>query len=190
MTSDLSSRIMIFPRIRDSSVRPSHVSKVREVSPRSWDPATRPWAGTAWVFLGLHGRCCLGERALLPGGRPSSPDIAVPLTPRRSAQVDRLPEGVVGTFHSETGVVVEALVPVGEVRGFEELAMEILPLDRAELRYLRVQRALRDVRKPFERLQAPPQGSNKATLWDSWSHFTRDPLYELPRTPTYYEVRE
>jgi hypothetical protein len=39
---------------------------------------------------------------------------------------------VVGTFHSETGVVVETLVPVGEVREFEELAMEILPLDRAE----------------------------------------------------------
>jgi hypothetical protein len=65
---------------------------------------------------------------------------------------------VVGTFHSETGVVVEALVPVGEVRGFEELAMEILPLDRAELRYLRVQRTLSDVRKSSGRLQAPPQG--------------------------------
>jgi hypothetical protein len=71
---------------------------------------------------------------------------------------------VVGTFHSETGVVVEALVPVGEVRGFEELAMEILPLDRAELRYLRVQRALRDVRKPSERLQAPPQGFQQGHL--------------------------
>jgi len=34
---------------------------------------------------------------------------------------------VMGTFHSETGVVVEALVPVGEVRGFEELAMETSP---------------------------------------------------------------
>jgi hypothetical protein len=34
---------------------------------------------------------------------------------------------VVGALYSEAGVVVEALAPVWEVRGFEELAMEIFP---------------------------------------------------------------
>jgi hypothetical protein len=72
---------VVFARILDSSVGPSHVSKVREISPRSRDPASRPGTGAARVFLGLHGRCCPGERALLCGGRPSSPDIAVSLTP-------------------------------------------------------------------------------------------------------------
>jgi hypothetical protein len=72
---------VVFARILDSSVGPSHVSKVREISPRSLDPASRPWTGNARVFLGRHGRCCPGERGLLPGWRPSSPDIAVRLTP-------------------------------------------------------------------------------------------------------------
>jgi hypothetical protein len=43
---------------------------------------------------------------------------------------------VVGTIHSEAGVVVETLAPVGKVMGFEDLAKQILPLDRAELRDL------------------------------------------------------
>jgi hypothetical protein len=74
---------------------------------------------------------------------------------------------VVGTLHSEAGVVVEALAPVGHVRGFEDLAKGLLPLDRAELRDLRVQRAFRDARRPRERLQSPPQGFTQATLWEA-----------------------
>jgi hypothetical protein len=74
---------------------------------------------------------------------------------------------VVGTIHSEAGVVVETLAPVGKVMGFEELAKRILPLDRAELWDLRVQRALRASQSRSERLQAPPQGFNKATLWEA-----------------------
>ena len=74
---------------------------------------------------------------------------------------------VVGTIHSEAGVVVETLAPVGELMGFEDLAKKILPLDRAELRDLRVQRALRASQSRSERLQAPPQGFTKASLWEA-----------------------
>jgi hypothetical protein len=74
---------------------------------------------------------------------------------------------VVGTIHSTAGVMVETLAPVGEVMGFEDLAEKILPLDRAKLRDLRVQRALRASSKPPERLQAPPEGFTKATLWEA-----------------------
>jgi hypothetical protein len=74
---------------------------------------------------------------------------------------------VVGTVHREATVVVEALAPVGEVRDFEELAKEILPLDRAELRDLRVQRALKGSERRSESLQAPPEGFTKATLWEA-----------------------
>ncbi len=74
---------------------------------------------------------------------------------------------VVGTIHSEVGVVVETLAPVGELMSFEDLAKKILPLDRAELRDVRVQRALRASQSRSERLQAPPQGFTKATLWEA-----------------------
>jgi hypothetical protein len=74
---------------------------------------------------------------------------------------------VVGTVHSKAGAVVETLAPVREVRDFEALANEILPLDRAELRDLRVQRALRGSRMARERPQAPPQGFTQATLWEA-----------------------
>lgn len=71
---------------------------------------------------------------------------------------------VVGTRHSEAGVLVEALTPAGEVWGFEDLAAEVLPLDRAELQDLRVQRA---ARKPSEGLRAPPKGFTQETLWEA-----------------------
>jgi hypothetical protein len=74
---------------------------------------------------------------------------------------------VVGTVHKEAGVVVESLAPVGEIKSFENLAKEILPLDRAELCDLRVQRALRAARSPSERLHAPPQGFTQAMLWEA-----------------------
>ncbi len=74
---------------------------------------------------------------------------------------------VVGTRHREAGVLVEALAPVGDVTPFEDLAGRILPLDRADLRDLRVQRALRAARKGPEGLHAPPQGFTKATLWEA-----------------------
>lgn len=74
---------------------------------------------------------------------------------------------VVGTIHGDAGVMVEALTPAGESRGFEELAGRILPLGRAELHDIRVQRALRSARSLQDRAQAPPEGFTAATLWEA-----------------------
>ena len=76
---------------------------------------------------------------------------------------------VVGTLHSDTGMVVEPLAPVGQVQDFEDLASEILPLDRADLRDLRVRRALRQGESRPKRLQSPPEGLTftQATLWEA-----------------------
>jgi hypothetical protein len=74
---------------------------------------------------------------------------------------------VVGTLHGGTGTTVEAITPAGDARDFEELAARILPLDRAELRDIRIQRALRAARNPSERPQAPPEGFTQATLWEA-----------------------
>lgn len=78
---------------------------------------------------------------------------------------------VVGTVHSGAragaGAMVEAITPAGEVWNFDELADRILPLTRAELHDIRVQRALRGARKAQERPQAPPEGFSTATLWEA-----------------------
>ena len=74
---------------------------------------------------------------------------------------------VVGTLHGEAGVIVEALTPAGESRTFEELAGRILPLGRAGLHDIRVQRALRSARGLQERPRATPEGFTAATLWET-----------------------
>jgi hypothetical protein len=74
---------------------------------------------------------------------------------------------VIGTRHSEARAMVEAITPAGEVWEFDELADRILPLTRAELRDLRIQRALRSPRSPSERLRTPPEGFTAATLWEA-----------------------
>jgi Homeodomain-like domain len=75
---------------------------------------------------------------------------------------------VVGTLHGETGVMVEALTSASEVQNFDQLADEILPLARAKLRDIRIQRALRAARTAQEeRPQAPPEGFTQATLWEA-----------------------
>jgi hypothetical protein len=74
---------------------------------------------------------------------------------------------VVGTLHGETGVMVEALTPADQVRDFDRLADEILPLARGKLHDIRIQRALRAARMAQERLQAPPEGFTQATLWEA-----------------------
>jgi AraC-like DNA-binding protein len=74
---------------------------------------------------------------------------------------------VVGTLHGETGVMVEALTSASEVQNFDQLADEILPLARAKLRDIRIQRALRATRTAQERPQAPPEGFTQATLWEA-----------------------
>jgi hypothetical protein len=74
---------------------------------------------------------------------------------------------VVGTIHKETGAMVETLAPLGKVANFEELVIKILPLHRAELADLRVQRALRRTRSASKPHHLPPQGFTQATLWEA-----------------------
>ena len=74
---------------------------------------------------------------------------------------------VVGTVHGRAGAMVEAITPAGEARPFEELAGGILPLQRAELSDIRVQRALRASRRASESHQAPPEGFTASTLWEA-----------------------
>jgi hypothetical protein len=74
---------------------------------------------------------------------------------------------VISTRHSEARAMVEAITPAGEVWEFDDLADRILPLTRAELHDLRVQRALRGSRNPSESLRTPPEGFTAATLWEA-----------------------
>jgi hypothetical protein len=74
---------------------------------------------------------------------------------------------VIGTRHGKANAIVEAITPAGEVWDFNELADRVLPLTRAELRDLRIQRALRRARSSSERLRTPPEGFTQATLWEA-----------------------
>jgi hypothetical protein len=74
---------------------------------------------------------------------------------------------VIGTRHSEAAAMVEAITPAGEVWEFDRLADRVLPLTRAELNDLRVQRALRGARSPSSSPQTPPEGFTAATLWEA-----------------------
>jgi hypothetical protein len=65
---------------------------------------------------------------------------------------------LIGTRHGGANAMVEAITPAGEVWDFNKLADRILPLTRAELHDLRIQRALRRARSPSERLRTPPEG--------------------------------
>jgi hypothetical protein len=72
---------------------------------------------------------------------------------------------IVGTINSKSGAVVEQIAPPGEVWNFDDLADEILPLERGELHDLRIKRAARAARSPSKRLDVPSQGFNTGTLW-------------------------
>lgn len=69
---------------------------------------------------------------------------------------------VAGTINGRSGAVVEQIAPAGDVWPFEDLAEEVLPLDRGEVRDLRIARA---ARRPSEKLVVPPEGFNAGTLW-------------------------
>ncbi len=71
---------------------------------------------------------------------------------------------LIGTKNSKAGLTVEALSDVGDVWEFNELADEVLPMTRAELHDLRIQRA---ARRPRKRPEAPPQGYTAGTLWEA-----------------------
>ena len=70
---------------------------------------------------------------------------------------------VIGTTHGLTKATVQALTPAAPAWPFDRLADEVLPLERADLYDLRVQRALR---KPQDRRIGLPQGFTPATLWE------------------------
>lgn len=69
---------------------------------------------------------------------------------------------VAGTINGRSGAVVEQIAPAGDVWDFEDLAAAVLPLERGEVRDLRIARA---ARRPSEGLVVPPQGFNAGTLW-------------------------
>lgn len=79
---------------------------------------------------------------------------------RDAARVLRM----VGTRHGATGRPVHSLLPVGQLYDFDTLADAVLPHTRAELRDLRVARALRDARRPQERRRWSEQGFTTATM--------------------------
>jgi hypothetical protein len=72
---------------------------------------------------------------------------------------------VVGTRNGRSPVY--ALLPVGETFAFNDLADRVLPYTRAELRDLRIQKALRASRSPSERFVTPPEGYSAATLHEA-----------------------
>ena len=71
---------------------------------------------------------------------------------------------VVGTRHRRAGVTVEALTTAREARPFDGLADAILPYTRAEVKDLRVQRALKRSQEP---LWTPPRDFTQASLWEA-----------------------
>lgn len=72
---------------------------------------------------------------------------------------------VIGTRHGRTGAFVEALTTATPPWPFDALADEMLPLSRAELRDLRIARAMR--RPQCGPQPRPPAGFNEETLWTS-----------------------
>jgi hypothetical protein len=79
---------------------------------------------------------------------------------RDAARVLRL----VGTRNSKTGAIVEAITPNWDVWDFEDLAVEILPLDRGNLADIRIQRA---ARRPSKSHRTTPEGFTAGTLWEA-----------------------
>jgi hypothetical protein len=70
-----------------------------------------------------------------------------------------------GTVNSKSGAAVERIAPVGDVWDFEDLAAEVLPMEREQVAEVRDIRAARARKKPQERPVTPPQGFNEGTLW-------------------------
>jgi hypothetical protein len=72
---------------------------------------------------------------------------------------------LIGSPHSGSGLIVEALTSAGEVWEFATLAYEVvMPLTRAEVVDLRIQRAARDPKDPGGASGAPwpPKGLTRA----------------------------
>ena len=69
---------------------------------------------------------------------------------------------VIGTRHGGAGVMVEQLSPVGDAWEFEDLAREVLPWSRAEVRSFLAEKAVRRSQEP---LWTPHQRHTQGTLW-------------------------
>jgi len=76
---------------------------------------------------------------------------------------------LIGSRHSGSGLVVEALMPAGEIWEFDSLADEVLPFTRAEVVDLRIRRAARDAgrRRRNQRRTMVARGFNVGTLWEA-----------------------
>ena len=127
-------------------------------------PSIAIGSGRGMYLIWLHSPI---PRAALPRWRACQErlkDLLAPLgadpKSRDAARVLR----VVGTRHRRAGVEVSALTTTRERCPFGELADAILPYTRAEIRDLRVQKALRRSQKP---LWTPPKDFTQATLWEA-----------------------
>jgi hypothetical protein len=69
-----------------------------------------------------------------------------------------------GTVNSKSGEVVEEIRGIKDRYDFETLCSEILPIGRAELRDIRIQRAARDAKLPRESRQRPAKWFTQAGL--------------------------
>jgi hypothetical protein len=101
-------------------------------------------------------------RAALPRWRVCQRALYQALTPLGADRAALDPTRVlrlVGSENPKSGRLVTALTPVREVRSFEALADEILPLTRGELQALRQQRAATASQKPQKRKNSPPEAS-------------------------------
>ena len=99
--------------------------------------------------------------------RLSKGDVEGPQTPLRAdrAALDATRAlRLIGSPHSGSGLIVEALTSAGEVWEFATLAYEVMPLTRAEVVDLRIQRAARDAEgsRRSQRRPWPPRGLTRA----------------------------
>ena len=72
---------------------------------------------------------------------------------------------IVGSVNSKSGTAVEVITDLGHTWDFSDLADEILPLPRAELIALQVERAKRRAKRETSNV-TPPVNFTAATLWE------------------------
>lgn len=128
------------------------------------EPSFAIWTGRGLAFVWLHRAV---PRAALPRWQACQDvlyrtlrHLGADRLARDAARVLRL----VGTRNSRSGLLVEALTPVGQVWDFDLLADEILPLGRAAIVALRLERARH--RSKGDRRVRPSRWFTAASLWE------------------------